>query len=251
MKEFINAIFNEENKINFSYEDYNTLFVKEKYNMFYLFFFVKNEEELLKLKKESGKLYKKIKSSENIYEVDMDKNVTCIYCLGVDKKEYYDTEKTGTISNLSKNICLVEEDLNFFKKNVLLYTDDMEKFASENVGQFDNVCEEIITEHNFQNYKESNCENYQYDFLINLFIKLPFLNFPKYQLNGDEEYKSVSSFIDEKCNDATIDKKKISENMKLLEEKVSDEKILYEWLDELIENEKNNNISEEVKEDED
>jgi hypothetical protein len=250
MREFIKSIFNEENKISFSYENYDTLFVKEKYNMFYLFFFVMDEEELLKLKKESGKLYKKIKSSKDIYEIDMDKNVTCIYCLGVDKKEYYDTEKTGTISNLSKNICLVEEDLNFFKKNVLLYTDDMDKFASDNVGKFDRLCEEIITESNFQNYKKSNYKNYQYDFLINLFIKLPFLNFQKYQLNKNEEYKSVSSFIDEKCNDATIDKENIAENMKLLEEKISDEKKLYEWLDELIENEKNNSVSEEVKKDE-
>lgn len=251
MREFINAIFKEENKIKFSHENYDTLFVKEKYNMFYLFFFVNNEEELLKLKKESGNLYKKIKSSEDIYEIDMDKNVTCIYCLAVDKKEYYDTEKTGTISNLSKIICLVEEDLNFFKKNVLLYTDDMDKFASENVGNFDKLCEEIITESNFQNYKKSNRENYQYDFLINLFIKLPFLNFPKYQLNGDEGYKSVGSFIDERCNYETIDKGIIAENMRLLEDKISDENKFYEWLDELIENEKNKSISEDVKEDED
>lgn len=250
MREFIESIFKEEDKIKFNYKEYNSLFIKEKYSMFYLFFFLENESELLRLKNESGELYRSIKISKDIYDIDMDKNVVCIYCLCVENEDYYATEDTGKISELSKKVCLVEEDLNFFKKNVLLYTADMNEFAKENVGNFDSLCKNIITENNFQNYKKSHTKNYQYDLLINLFIKLPFLNFKEYQLNI-KEYKSVSTFIEEKCNENNIDKSYINKQMSILEEKIDDENMFYKLLDELIDKESNNKESGEVIRDED
>lgn len=249
MREFIESIFSEKDKIKFRYKDYNSLFIRGKYSMFYLFFFLQNESELVKLKDESAELYKTIKSSKDIYDIDMDKNVICIYCLCVEKEKYYDTEATGTISELSKKVCLVEEDLSFFKKNVLLYTDEMDKFANENIGKFDFLCRDIITESNFQNYKKSNIKNYRYDLLINLFIKLPFLNFQKYQLNT-EKYKSVISFIEEKCNENNINKSYINKKMLMLEEKIDDENMFYKLLDELIEKESSDRLSSEVNQNE-
>lgn len=234
MQEFIESIFDKKH-INLNYQEYNTLFVKEKYNTYYFFFFLKDKDELIDLKDKAGDIYQTIKNSEEIYKVDMDKNVTCIFCLYVQNDEYYETESTGTISELSKRICLVEEDLNYFKKNVLLYTKDMDKFAQENIGRFDSLCEEYLTENNFQAYKKLNKENYKYDFLINLFIKLPFLNFQQYQLRNKEEYQSVASFIEAKCSENAIDKKYIFNEMNQLEEKIDDEQMLYAWLDELIE----------------
>ncbi|QNU68089.1 hypothetical protein EHE19_006530 [Ruminiclostridium herbifermentans] len=253
MREFIESMFDREKKVKFNYQDYNTLFVKEKYNTFYLFFFLNNENELLELKDKAGELYQTIKESKDIYKVDMDKNVTCIYCLCVEDEKYYETEATGTISELSKKICLVEEDLNYFKKNVLLYTDAMDKFASENIGEFDSLCQEKITESNFQDYKKNNIENYQYDFLMNLFIKLPFLNFQKYLLRNKKGYRTVSSFIDEEYNEKKIDKERIINEMNQLEGKIDDENMLYAWLDELIKKKTNveKNISCEVINDED
>lgn len=235
MREFIESIFDREKQIKLKYQDYDTLFVREKYNTFYIFFFLNNENELLELKDNTGELYKTIKNSKDIYKVDMDKNVTCIYCLCVECEKYYETETTGTISELSKKICLVEEDLNYFKKNVLLYTDAMNEFAGENIGKFDSLCQERITENNFQAYKKFNKENYQYDFLINLFVKLPFLNFEKYQINNKEEYRSVSSLIAEECNKSNINIEHISNEMVQLEEVIDDEKMLKVWLDGLIE----------------
>lgn len=243
MKKFIESICNQNDKIEFSYKKYDTLFIKEKYHMFYLFFFLKDESEIIKLKEETGEVFKAIKNSKDIYEIDMDKNTTCIYCLKIDDKEYYKTEETGVISGLSKKICLVEEDLNFFKKNVFIYTDNMKKFADKYIGGFDGLCRKMITEENFQLYKKSHIKNYEYDLLINLFIKLPFLNFKKYQLSGQEEYKSVNSFINEEFNEKNIDKYNINEEMKILEEKINDEDRLYDWLDQLIENENNSTQS--------
>lgn len=253
MREFIESLFDKKKQINLNSSEYDILFIKEMYHAYYLFFFLKNEKELLELRDKTGELYQIIKNSEDIYEVDMDKNVTCIYCLCVDDKSYYEAESTGTISELSKIICFVEEDLNYFKKNVLLYTNAMDKFASGNIGKFDSICREKITESNFQTYKGSNKKNYQYDFLINLFVKLPFLNFQKYQLRNKEEYRSVRSFIHEEYNEKKIDKSRISNEMNQLEEKLDDENILYAWLDELVKKKADieNNILDEVKKDED
>ena len=238
MREFIKSLFENRKIINLDYSGYVTLFVKEKYHTYYLFFFLTNENALLELKNNAGELYQTIKNNKDLYEVDMDKNTTCIYCLKVEDKKYYETEVTGTISDLSKKICLVEEDLNYFKKNVLLYTESMNEFANENVGKFDVLCQEQITESNFQAYKKSNINNFQYDFLLNLFIKLPFLNFQKYQLKSkfdsgySKGYRNVNSFIDEACKE--IDKEGIINEMLLLEEKINDKNILYTWIDELI-----------------
>ncbi len=257
MREFIESLFENRTIISLKYSEHDILFVKERYHTYYLIFFLTNENALIQLKNNTGELHQIIKNNKDSYEVDMDKNITCIYCLKVDNKKYYETEVTGTISELSKKICLVEEDLNYFKKNVFLYTESMDKFASENVGKFDDLCQELITEKNFQAYKKSNVDNYQYDFMLNLFIKLPFLNFQKYQLKNkldfgnSKGYRSINSFIDEACQ--KIDRESIINEMVILEERIDDENTLYTWIDEQIKKNKDieNRISGEETADED
>lgn len=249
MREFIKSLFDKEKIINLNYSLYDTLFIKEKYHTYYLFFFLTDDNSLLELKNNASELYHIIKDNKDIYEVDMDKNITCIYCLKVDNNEYYETEETGTISELSKKICVVEEDLDYFKKNVLLYTESMDEFANTNIGKFEVLCQEQITESKFQEYKKSNVDNYQYDFLLNLFIKLPFLNFHKYQLKSQSNsenqnsYRNLNSFIEEAC--IGLDKDSILNEILLLEEKINDENILYNWIDELKKKGVKNSVHEE------
>lgn len=215
MKEFIAELF--DNEIPFHYSNYDTYFVKEKFNTYYLFFFLKEENQLIELKEQTGELYQAIKRSRDVYEEDMDKNTTCIYCLCVEDDIYYQTESTGTISELSKKICLVEEDLEYFKKNVLIYTQDMKRYADENIGQFETLCNEMITDENFRAFRELNKQNYQYDFLVNLFIKLPFLNFQNYQIKKSAEYQTLENLIGEECKSREIDLDDIKKDIDLLE----------------------------------
>lgn len=234
MKSFINSLFDKNQQINFNYLEYETIFVREKYRSYYLFFFLNDEKQLIELLDNIAELFYTIRNNKDIYEVDMDKNITCIYCLCVADEMYYEAESTGTISELSKTICYVEENLNYFKKNVLLYTGSMEEYAKENVGKFHLLCQAQINESSFQEYKKSNKDFYKYDFLINLFIKLPFLYFQKYQLNNKEEYKSVRTFINEIYDKKEIDIGLICNKVDKLEEKIDDEDILFAWLDELV-----------------
>lgn len=249
MFEFIESIAGGEN-LDFKYEEYDLLFVRNNHNSYYLFFFLKCQEQLVSLQKETANIFQAIKEKGKIYQPDMDKNITCIFLLCVSEDKYYEIG-TNRISDLSKVICLVEEDLNYFKKNVLLYTDKMKEFARENIGKFEELCQEYFTDDNFQLYKISNKDAYEYDFLLNLFIKIPFLNFHKYMWENQKEYHTLSSFIEAQCSLREIDHGYIDVICGLLEENLEDENKLYKWLDMLQENKSDEDKEEqEVLEDE-
>ena len=232
MREFIEAIVGNE-KLDFRYKDYDLLFVRHDYDSYYLFYFLKDKSQLISLQKEAVEMFNSIKDDKELYKPDMDKNTTCIFFLYITEQEYYEIGENGQISELSKIICLVEEDLNYFKKNVFLYTDQMENFAQQNKGKFKSLCENYFTEHYFQKYKESCRNSFEYDFLINLFIKIPFLSFYKYLPLEQKKYRSMENFIEEKCREAQINQNHIKEMSNKIE-MLDNEEELYRWVDELL-----------------
>lgn len=232
MRKFIEAIAGNE-CLDFRYKDYDSLFTRQKYNTYCLFFFLKEIGQLTVLKKEAECIFQTIKKCGE-YDWNMDKNITCVLCLCVEEDEYYEMLSSENISNLSKTICFVEEDLNYFKKNVFLYTEKMESFARDNVGSLESLCQEYFTEKNFQSYKQSNRSNYKYDFLINLFIKIPFLRFYEYQSGNPKEYRSMETFVEARCREKAIDHEHIKELCGQLEKNVDNSEKLYEWLEALM-----------------
>lgn len=234
MKEFIDALFDEKNKIVFQYEDYDMSFYSGEFSSYYLLFYITKEEELIRLWEKTGDIFKMLKESTSIYKAEMDKNTTCIYCLQTTDGDYYETGKTGTISELSKKVSMVEEDLNYFSKHVFLYTDNMKKFAVKNAGDFEKICKEYLTKEHFQNYKNNIRNCYEYDFIINLFIKFPFLNFKKYYIDDQKEisYRSAASFIEEKLKENKIDQNRVQGIMASLESNLDDGDSFFKWLDE-------------------
>lgn len=232
MREFIEAIVGD-NKLDFNYKDYDSLFVKQDYDSYYLFYFLEDRNQLITLQKETIEIFDAIKGDKKLYKPDMDKNTTCIFFLHVTEQEYYEIGESGEISELSKMICLVEEDLNYFKKNVFLYTDKMEKFAQQNIGKFKSICDEYFTEQHFQGYKESCRNSFEYDFLINLFIKIPFLSFYGYQPVKQKEYQTMEAFIEQKCKESEINQDYI-ETITDKIETFDNEEGLYEWVDVLL-----------------
>lgn len=238
MRKFIESIAGEKT-LNFRYMDYDTLFVKKDFNSYYLFFFLNDKKQLIELRECVVDIFSTIKRNTEIYQIDMDKNITCIFCLRISEEEYYEMEQTNQISELSKLICLVEEDLNYFKKNVFLYTQEMEEFVHRNTKSFEQLCEEYITNERFQAYKMSSNENFEYDFLINLFIKIPFLSFQKYLPKDEEGYQSMSNFIKGKIKEKNINQEYVDEISNYLESVIDDENKLYTWLDKLVQDKKN------------
>lgn len=98
----------------------------------------------------SGDIWTCLKEQRNIYNNNMDKNTLCICCLEVSDEEYYKTEETCGLSDLSKYIGKIEEDLSYFSKHVLLYTKSMKDFALEQKDNIDSLFQEYITREYFE-----------------------------------------------------------------------------------------------------
>lgn len=232
MKQFINSLFEEKNRINFQYMDYNMSFYSEKFRSYYLLFYISSTEELVRLWENSGDIFESLKCCDE-YHTDMDKNTMCIYCLQTSEEEYYATGQTGTISDLGRKISMVEEDLNYFAKHVFIYTDKMRQFAIQHVGNFGNLCEHYLNKENFEKYKNDIKTNYEYDFIVNLFIKIPFLNFRKYYVNNQKQlqYQSVINFVQQQFNNNKINVNKVQENVQILEKMINNEDEFFKWID--------------------
>ena len=86
-------------------------------------------------------------------------------------------------------------------------------------------------------YKNEIEESYVYDFLMNLFIKFPFLKIGEYMNQNQEgqEYRAATSFIEEKIKKDKIDLEKMREIMDSLEE-IKDwdtDDVIFKWIDNL------------------
>ena len=88
MRDFIEALFEFQQRLTFQYKDYSMAFYRGQYKSYYMVFFLENQEELLFLWKEREELFQKMKDSKEIYESGMDKNTLCLYCLEVSDEDY-------------------------------------------------------------------------------------------------------------------------------------------------------------------
>lgn len=237
MKEFINALFDKRDEIPFTYKDYDSAFYAGKFHSYYLIFFLQTEHELMALWEDTVEIFRKLKSNREIYNTDMDKNTMCIYCLEISEEDYYQAGAIGTISELSKKVGRIEEDLNYFAKHVFLYTSNMNVLSEKYVGDFDTLCSKYIVDEEFDKYKKNSKSSYEYDFLVNLFIKFPFLSFEKYQIKNEKEYRTIESFVQQKVEKRGIDINSIREEIRQLENIIEDEEEFFLWLDKLAEKE--------------
>ena len=229
MRKFFEDIFENE-ALTLYYKEYNFSLIKSEYNTTYLLFFLKEEEELLDLQSQYADIFNSIKGNKEIYRTDMDKNIICIFFLCVEDEDYYAAIR-GEGNNLNKEICMIEEDLNYFKKHVFVYTKTMEDAVKMGDGSFEELCRVYLTNDNFQAYKKSYNDNPVYDFIINLFVKLPFLNFRKYDKNASKDYIKISDFIENECKTTNVNKFDINYKIDELKKVIDSDEKLYEWLD--------------------
>lgn len=58
MREFIEALFEKENKIEFQYEDYEMSFFAGRFKSYYLIFYIRTQAELIDLWKNTSSIFK-------------------------------------------------------------------------------------------------------------------------------------------------------------------------------------------------
>jgi hypothetical protein len=136
--------------------------------------------------------------NSEIYESDMDKNTSLIYCV--------ETDISSPL--LDKKKVEIEDDPYFFKKYVFSYSNaDSEKFE-QLCNQFgkrplDFVQSYILNTDNFSAFKKNYKKESTYKMISDLVIKLPMipLSFTEYK-----EIKTVTEYMDaiEKCSKEEI-----------------------------------------------
>ena len=237
MEEFVNSLFKDNyRRLDFGYNDYKMSFYAMDRQNYYMVFFLEQFDDLKKLGENCDEIYRCMKDFPG-YQDEMDKNTTCVFCLKVSYEEYQKARDVVNVSDLSKEICKIEEDLDYFAKYVFLYTEDMERFVREKVSGFDDACEKYLTRERFDEYKKDMAWNYEYDLLTNLFIKFPMLKTERYFLpdNKKPEYHEVGSHVRSKMEKYGVAESEIlalyEEVKSKLAEGLNDEELFYEWLD--------------------
>lgn len=237
MKEFMVKLFNESNMNIFkSYQcnDYDTLYVKDTVEeAYYLNIFINNQEEMVRLKNDYEKFYEGIKNIDyEEYKLSMDKNTCCIIYYCISNSEYGKFRLSDEMNELEKNVCDIEEDLYYFKKNVLVYSEKQLEYV-KTIESFDKLCNELISDRdNFDKFKIKNIEFFQYDLIMNMFIKFPFLNYTRYFKTNGKLLKSLDEYIKIELNNNNFNDEKQEQCEKIYKElsELEEEK-LEKWLD--------------------
>lgn len=230
MIDFIRRIIDGQ-ELQLQYAKYENVFFRVEYS-YYIFIFLKKENQLIDLTEEWVNLYMSLKDSDD-YREDMDKNTYCIVLKEVSEKSYYSEDfENGQL--LIKSICLIENNPYYFKKNVLLYTPKMLEFASSIKDDFDSVCRKEIAPDSFERFKIERKKEYKYEFLTKLYIKIPFLKYDSYYFDGGVNYLPVEKIVEiemsRKMNDFSRTSELLEKLSTVLQE---DDEKLFDYLDNL------------------
>lgn len=141
---------------------------------YYLAVFV--EEKMLDYKSVElfNSYFNEIKGLDEGYRPDMDKNLSLLVCV----------KRRNLLPDpaLHKVIFDIEEDLYFFKKYVLAYTDTQVELLIKNQGDtsiIEHLYRVLNDDNSFQEHKNDPFQENEYNLISKLFIKLPFLNLKK------------------------------------------------------------------------
>lgn len=239
MKDFMIKLFkNEGMKIFEKYvcDKYDTVYVKEPIEeAYYLNVFITKEDDILKFKDNYELFYDAIKSiDKQEYEPAMDKNTSCIIYYCVSNEKYKEFKVENKISNLEKIVCDIEEDLYYFKKNVFVYSEDQLNYIKDiKIKNFNEICNDFISKReNFDKYKKENINFFEYDLIMNMFIKFPFLNYTKYFKTNEKSLKTIDEYTKiELFNNNFSDEKQRQCEAIWRKLKALDDNELDKWLD--------------------
>lgn len=164
---------------------------------YYLVVFLKNIDgfQLLDIVKGDyiRKCFNSIKINDSLYEKEMDKNTSLIFCIESDLlvESELDNDSKSKRELLKKAIYEVEEDPYFFKKYVLTYfkeqIDEINNEVTELINAGGRVTDYLQSCLNhteiFKKYKENPRSQRRYDLICKIFIKLPFLKLTNLEMS--------------------------------------------------------------------
>lgn len=134
---------------------------------------------------------------------EIGKNTSLILCAKAnDLKNEYDNHKNS--------ILLIEENQYFFKRYVIAYTEQSVAAISDAELIVAKLQKDIVSNAAFQQYKEEPFRSEDYFLLMQLFLKIPFLNVPE---PNATDYRPLEDLIGSKLSERQVQlRKAINEN---------------------------------------
>lgn len=205
IQQIINKIFEES---NFENKDDNSYYSKDN-TQFYLtlhldeigFQSIKNKDSI-----EEIPSYKKLLDYFNTLvqtgtSTSIEKNTSLLI--------FVKCENINALDVYKQQILLLEEDQYFFKKYVILYTDNAIRNINTDAILFD-LETKLSSKQNFEDYYSEgfNPNIEEYLFVLQLYIKIPFISLP----NFDNRFKTLETKITEDLRDSYKIKETIINN---------------------------------------
>ncbi len=140
---------------------------------YFICYFIDVNDKIDKTIGEVIKIFEKYKNEkDNAGEID--KNTSLVLFIKTDDvKSFYEDK------NLQNQLFEIEESTYYFKRYVLVYKEDDELLNFIENNSIDKIEDEVKDKQLFENYSKNLYDNNLYNFLISLYIKIPFLNIKK------------------------------------------------------------------------
>jgi len=195
MKEIIKKIFNKEYKKNEKTNEDIVFYEKENKEYFLVAEYLKEEIEKFFESEKTNNLIKFFDERKKEKE-DIQKNTSLIIFLKVDNLKQLEGRK------MKNQIFKIEEDEYFFRKYVIVYTND----SIKNLGKFDfiedSISEKIKEPGKFEKFQNEEFFSAEYYFLIQLIVKLPFLRFG---ISEGDDFVTIESEVKNQMGTKELD----------------------------------------------
>ena len=121
---------------------------------------------------------------------DVEKNTSLIICVKV-------TNIQNEIGIIRNDILKIEEDDYWFKKYVIVYSDNSLPLPTPEINYIQHFSDLLINSDAFREYKTNIYQNESYYLTIEMFLKIPFINVP---IKETANYRSIEELLAKKLS---------------------------------------------------
>lgn len=192
MEELIEIIFTENGFVESGRKD-SVIFYKkqdEQKKEYYLVDFINPEDLSDFMNKEKANNIFELFEEQKKQGVDIEKNTSLLLCVRLNNIK-------NDISAIKNDVLFIEEDDFWFKKYVITYSDGSVPDAPVTGTYLEYFNQFLLDNDTFREYKNDVYLNEKYFLVIQLFLKLPFLNVP---INTENNFNTIEDILSQQLS---------------------------------------------------
>lgn len=192
MKELIEIVFAESGFIESGHKDSAIFYKKqdEQKKEYYLVDFINPQDLTDFMSKEKANNIFELFEEQKKQGVDIEKNTSLLLCVRLN-------DIKSDINVIKNDILLIEEDDFWFKKYVITYSDTSVPDAPVSGTYLEYFNQLLLDNDTFREYKNDVYLNEKYFLIIQLFLKLPFLNVP---INTQNNFNTIGDILSQQLS---------------------------------------------------